>query len=122
LLNHDDIWREKVIKDDLYQCYIDDLKDQGRAFRLSRIMFGKFLNRALPPEYPRITQDWMDVPFTDQNTGWTGKKRRRVYVYCMPDLAKAREFWDKNFGGPFDWPRNEPVQQEVSEAPEARPF
>lgn len=103
ILKEDQEWRGRVVKDDLYDDYINDLKDQGRNFRLSRTGFGKFISRAFPPGWPISKQETVDRPWIN-DTGFTVNMKKRMYVYQLPPLAEVREHWDKNYGGPFNWP------------------
>lgn len=110
LLKQDQDWREKVIKDSLYEDYVNDLRDQGRNFRMSRTGLGKFLHRALPGIEGR--QETADVPWTNEH-GFEVTIRKRVYVYYLPTLADMRAYWDQNMGGPFDWPKVDPAQESL---------
>lgn len=115
-------WVGKVMKDALYDDYINDMRDQGRNFRLSRTAFGKFLQRAFPSGYPISKQEVADVPWVNEQ-GYEVKIRKRVYMYYVPGLAECRSFWDKNFGGPFEWPAVDGSQDELDvEAPGKPPF
>lgn len=123
LLRHDSTgWREKVMKDDLYQDYVNDLRDQGRNFRLSRTWFGKFLTRALPEGWPTSKQENAEVPWVNEQ-GFQVTIKKRVYMYYMPGLQEVRDHWDKNFGGPFEWPALDPKQLETEPTdPNKPPF
>lgn len=109
LLRVDQEWRQDVLKDSLYGDYVGDLKDQGRNFRMSRTGFGKFLSRAFPGNWPESKQEMRDVPFTNEH-GFEVSVKKRAYVYYLPTLFEVREHWDKNFGGPFEWPKVESGQ------------
>lgn len=103
LLRRDQDWRQDVLKDSLYEDYVNDLRDQGRNFRMSRTGFGKFLCRAFPGNWPKSKQEMRDVPFTNEQ-GFEISIKKRAYVYYLPTLFEVREHWDKDFGGPFKWP------------------
>ncbi len=114
LLKTDQSWRQKVMKDDLYDDYVNDLRDQGRNFRMSRTSFGKWLNRAFPEGWPQSKQETVEIPWTNEN----GDKviiKKRPYVYYLPLLDQVRAHWDKYFGGPFDWPKVDPAQESAEE-------
>lgn len=104
LLRIDQEWRQDVLKDSLYEDYVNDLRDQGRNFRMSRTGFGKFLSRAFPGNWPESKQEMRDVPFTNEH-GFEVSVKKRAYVYYLPTLPEVRAHWDKNFGGPFEWPK-----------------
>lgn len=110
LLPDDQEWRQKVLKDRLYDDYVNDLRDQGRNFRMSRTGFGKWLARAFPPGFPASRQEMADVPWTNDH-GFEVVVRKRVYMYHLPPLHEVRDHWDHNFGGPFEWPRVAEAQE-----------
>lgn len=109
LKTHQD-WAPKVMKDSLYDDYVNDLRDQGRNFRMSRTGFGKWLARAFPDGFPVSKQEMADVPWTNEH-GFEVTIKKRVYMYYLPPLLDVRAHWDKNFGGPFDWPKVDAVQE-----------
>jgi hypothetical protein len=113
-------WTGRVLKDTLYDDYINDLKDQGRNFRLSRTGFGRFLHRAFPGEFPLAKQETVEVPWANEH-GFEVMLKKRAYVYYFPSLAECRGFWDQNYGGPFEWPQVD-TQQELEPAKVKEPF
>jgi len=121
LLRRDSDWRVSVMKDALYQDYVDDLKDQGRNFRHSRTAFGKFLSRAFPEGYPICKQEVAEIPWTNEH-GFEVSIKKRVYMYYFPTLAEVRAHWDRNFGGPFLWQTPELAQEELTDADGKPPF
>lgn len=121
LLRIDQEWRQDVLKDSLYEDYVGDLKDQGRNFRMSRTGFGKFLSRAFPGNWPESKQEMRDVPFTNEH-GFEITVKKRAYVYYLPTLQEARDHWDKNFGGPFEWPKVDSGQASFSGDDDDIPF
>ncbi|QYW02155.1 DNA primase [Stenotrophomonas phage Sonora] len=96
-------WPESVIKDRLYDDYIGDMRDQGRNFRATRTAFGKFLQRAMPGEFPLTKQETRDVPWANEH-GFEVHVKKRVYVCYLPTVTELRAHWDQHYGGPFDWP------------------
>lgn len=123
ILKTDQDWRRKVVKDSLYDDYINDLRDQGRNFRMSRTGFGKWLARAFPEGWPDSKQEMAEIPWTNEH-GFEVLIKKRVYMYYFPPLEQVRAHWDKNFGGPFDWPKVEPTQEAIPTAtkPDKPPF
>lgn len=102
-LPHHTHWHSRVSKDDFYEDYINELKAQGRNFRMGRTAFGKFLNRAMPKPYPVSKQQMTDVATRDRD-GFERIVRKRVYYYLLPTLQETRAHWDAQFGGPYPWP------------------
>lgn len=121
LLRIDQEWRQDVLKDSLYEDYVGDLKDQGRNFRMSRTGFGKFLSRAFPGNWPESKQEMRNVPFTNEH-GFEITVKKRAYVYYLPMLQEVRDHWDKNFGGPFEWPKVDSGQGSFSGDDDDTPF
>lgn len=121
LIRGDQEWRDKVVKDRLYDDYVNDLKDQGRNFRLSRTAFGRFLTQALPPGWPQSRQEAVEVPVRNDN-GMEILVRKRMYVYYFPEVDDCRTHWDVQFGGPFDWPKLEMANQTEMEDDGRPPF
>lgn len=109
-LKGDATWRAKVIKDSFYDDYVNDLRDQGRNFRMSRTAFGKFLGRALPKGWPTSKQEQAEVSTVNEQ-GFEIVVNRRVYMYYMPELAMVRDHWNTSMGGPFPWPDIDPTQE-----------
>lgn len=120
LLRGDDEWREKVMKDALYDDYIEDLKDQGRNFRMGRTAFGKFLQRAFPEGWPQSRQETAEVAvYTDGREVFV---KKRVYMYYLPPVSECRAHWDKHFGGPFKWPVLDAQQEPLANRRSKNPF
>lgn len=113
-----DAWEQMQPKDALWQNYINDMRDQGRQFRMSKVGLGKFLARTLPPTYPRCVSDYLETSEQDF-AGWTIRKRRKVGFYELPALHVARAWWDKHMGGPYDWPREEEPNAKIDTTPAA---
>ena len=114
LLMQDTEWREKVLKDALYDDYLNELRDQGRNFRMSRTAFGRFLTRVLPAGWPKSKQEMAEIPWTNEH-GFEVMIKKRAYVYYLPTLEEVREHWDRHMGGPFDWPKIDPSQGDIED-------
>lgn len=123
LLRNDESWPTSVVKDAMYEDYINEMRDQGRNFRATRTAFGKFIGKAMPAEYPVIKQETRDIPWTNEH-GFEVTMKKRVYVCYLPPLSELREHWDKNYGGPFEWPRiyGEQTEMETTETDGRPPF
>ena len=115
-------WPERVAKDDLYDNYVEEMKAQGRNFRMGRTAFGRFLQSAMPGGYPLSKQQTVDVPIRDRD-GFERLVKRRMYFYYLPSLTEMREHWDSQYGGPHSWAVMEDDQVELGSArPEPDPF
>lgn len=115
-------WPTEALKDPLYEDYINDMRDQGRNFRLNRVAFGKFLAKAMPGDYPHVRQESRQVPWANES-GYDVMITKRVYVCYLPPLADVRAHWDANYGGPFDWPAIQGAQDELPAGnPNKSPF
>lgn len=113
-------WREKVLKESVYDDYIEEMKRQGKNFRATRQAFKEFMEKAMPGDWPQTRQEMSDVPFVS-DSGHDMIVRKRAYVYYFPPLAEIREYWDKHFGGPFTWPSYSGDQPELEAKPKDKP-
>lgn len=114
LLERDDTWRVRVLKDRVYTDYILEMDRRRVQYRLSRTNFSRFLQRCCPEGQLVAKQEMSDVP-TVNEAGYEVMERKRAYVYYFPSLDVMRLHWDNHFGGPYDWPAWE-GQQEALEA------
>ena len=109
LLRGQSTWEGRVMKDKFYDDYVLSLQKQGRNFRMSPTALGKFLVTALPEGWPISKQETADIPMINEH-GFEITTKKRVYFYYLPDVHAIREHWDRNMGGPFDWPILEHTQ------------
>ncbi len=107
-------WKPDVLKDSWYDDYIDELQRQGRNFRMPRTAFWKFIGNAMPDGWPITKQETRDVPFTNEQ-GFEITVRKRAYVCYLPPVEEVREYWNINFGGPFNWPKLQGEQASLEE-------
>ena len=123
LLRSETTWKGKVIKDFMYDDYINEMRDQGRNFRMNRTAFWKFLSRSVPEGKLNSKQEVVTVPFTNEH-GFEVEIKKRMYVCYFPELPELRDYWDKHMGGPFHWPQFVDDQGEFDEYHVAneRPF
>jgi hypothetical protein len=110
ILKNSPEWADKVSAEVLYNEYIQRMDQQRRPYRMNPTAFGKFLNHVMPRGEPRKVREVVEVPWFNQETGFQTTIKKRGYVYYLPTLCKARQHWDKFFGGPFEWPEVEGAQ------------
>lgn len=118
LLKRQQEWHTAVPKDDLYQDYVNEMKDIGGNYRLSKNNFMNFLRRVTPNDTVKARQLMVDRTVLNEQ-GYELQVKQRTWCYVLPELSIIREWWDKNQGGPFEWTPVEPVQVEV---PAKQPF
>lgn len=98
-------WPAEVLKHELHKDYLDFANRHRLQRPLHPTAFGRFLTRVMPAGYPRGFQRLTEI------VGYDGDDARmikaRAYWYSLPPLEDCREFWDKNFGGPWNWPKEE---------------
>lgn len=99
-------WDQQVLKERLQSDYLNYCERQKIMRRMSPTALGKFLTKVLPAGFPRSFQRWTELEQYD-STGQPTRRKSRAWFYEMPELDKAREHWDKNFGGPYEWPNSE---------------
>ena len=103
-------WSQSLPKDRLMGDYLRYTEAQRINRRLSPTMLGKFLTRVMPDDYPRGIQRMAEVE-RDDGRGGSVLTRERVYFYDLPTLVDCRTEWDRRYGGPYNWPRDELVAQ-----------
>lgn len=96
----------KVMKDRLYEDYIDEMTRQGVARRATRISLGKFVGRLSPPGFPRSTQEYT-TQRVRQSGGDHYERRVRPWFYEFAPLNEMREHFNKVIGHIEDWPEVE---------------
>lgn len=109
-------WDTTVQKAHLQADYLRYAESQRIMRRVSPTALGKFLSRVLPGEFPASVQRMTDVE-RDDGHGHTHVTRERAYWYDLPTLEESRAEWDRKFGGPYGWPRDdaeEPVAKQAS--------
>jgi hypothetical protein len=104
-------WQQEVTKADLQRDYIAYTERQRIMRRCSPVALGKFLKRALPGPYPKTYQKFMDVT-TGDGFGYERTMRMRAWCYEFPTLEAARAHWDDRFGGPYQWPTDNPPSED----------
>lgn len=88
-------WEAGVLKDSLYNNYVRYSGTTGNKRSITKTAWGMFLRRATPGE------EW---PKSPQRPMMIEGKRKRPRFLEFPTLEECRAHWDKNFGGPFNWP------------------
>jgi len=107
LLAMRDGWTTDVMKQELQRDYINYADQQKLMRRMSPTALGKFLQRVMPDQWPRTFQRWAEVSDQDR-FGHEQTRRVRAWHYELPNIAACREHWDDRFGGPYDWPSEDP--------------
>lgn len=111
LLPHEDNWRTEIIKDELFDDYVDNMRRNNTYNRANRTALGMFLKDVVPGL--RSQQKSAKVAFTTHD-GFTIEKQRRPHFYILPSLEECRKAWDQKFGEQ-DWA---PIAPETPEFPE----
>lgn len=114
-------WQIEVQKEHLQRDYLRFAEDQRLMRRASPTVLGRFLARQLPKTWPRSTQRMTDVE-KDVGTGGVKWARERAYWYEFPPLEACRAAWDKKYGGPFDWPKDEAETERQSGDKDGDPY
>lgn len=114
-------WETRMVKDILYDDYCMQARQAGRAaWNHTPTTFSRFLQRCCPKgTLDGSKQEMCDVPVTNPATGMQSIQHRRAYVWRFPALDVLRDFWDKEMGGPYVWPKWEGSQEDM-DADEAR--
>lgn len=111
ILRHQDSWPESVTKNDLQRDYLNWCDQQKVMRRMSPVAMRRFLKKVMPKNYPVATQIFADVNYQD-SFGQETYRKEKVWNYHLPTIQECRDFWDKRFGGPYEWPDDMPENNE----------
>lgn len=117
MMSRDGQWDSKVLKDSLYNDYIRAMEQRRIPYRAGRNTLSRQLGRFCPPNKLVSKQELADVP-THDGYGAEFIQKKRAYVFYFPSLEVLREYWDKQFGGPYEWPTWEGMQETIPEEAE----
>ncbi len=109
-------WIVEVEKDHLIDNYLNYAQRIGAARRATATALGRFLNQACPGVYPRNKLKKVTV-IVEGLDGEPRQADKRRYHWIFPPLDKCRVWWDQHFGGPYDWPEIEEVEEKQREVP-----
>lgn len=105
-------WATEVLNELLIADYVDYLQQFNIAKRGNATRLGQFLKKACPNLSKVQRREQVTI-----NTRLGGQKTiARPYYYEFPTLEECRKHWDKEFGGPYDWP--EAIQVKDSSQPQ----
>ena len=121
-LRNETHWRTTLPKEKLYDDYCQEMVRQNATYRATRHALTKLIQKHCPPDTFRVCQEVMEVPVAS-DFGGEYLEKRRIQVYKVPDLKTMRDWWDKNNGGPFDWPDwGDQLQSEIPPEESKPPF
>ncbi len=103
LLSTHAAYEPKVMKDALYDDYVEELQRMGIMRRLSRIALGKFIAKMCPLGFPGSTQDYVRTDAVSSR-GESYQRKTRPWFYTFPPLAELREQFTKSIGVIEPWP------------------
>lgn len=118
LLPEHNSWHSDICTIDLTTDFVNYCRSFGMSRRGNATRLGFSLKRFVPdmePTEQRRTPVQVTMPDGGQ------KSINRPYFFKFPSLEKCREAWDKNFGGPYEWPTTTPADEEP-ELPQKPPF
>lgn len=109
LMAHHGDWQTDVTVADIHDDYLSYCRQfgihrKGSAYAV-RQAIESFVAKGFPEKYQGKTPIEIPMPNGER------KIVPRPYWYKFPSLDECRAFWDKNFGGPYDWPK---IEQGVS--------
>lgn len=90
-------WPKEVAKEGLQSDYLDYCLKLRNQKPMTPTALGKFLNRAMPADYPRGFQKWTNRVTYDED-GEPRQERDRVYFYEVAPIQACRDHWEKNWG------------------------
>jgi hypothetical protein len=101
LLPSHDRWEREVMKDELFNDYVNHMQRTGILRRCTPTMLKSFLSRVLPRPYPIQSQRWAEI--TIKGAKGEMRVRRRPYFFEMPSIEDARAMWTERLGGEYKW-------------------
>jgi hypothetical protein len=117
-------WEDDISKDDLYEDYVEEMEHMGIHRRHSREALGKFLTKfCSPPGATEYADKWPKVFQKEVNFSKRGKfgeeitERGRKRFCKFPTLKQCRAVFDKDYGGPYEWHPEEPIQPNLTRQP-----
>lgn len=105
-------WPSYAFSSHLAHDFSEFLKRWSRGGRSSSTRFGLLLKRIMPEDWRAKTR----VAGTHAVICEDGQERsiQRPWAVQLPSLDDCRRIWDRNFGGPYDWP-NAPPEKDLPE-------
>lgn len=99
-----------IFATELQYDFISHCKAWNIHNRSTITRLGRFLNQVCPGQGVERTQ----IRGTHPVRGIDGQVTdvARPHAYRFPDLETCRAWFDKHFGGPFDWPEVEPIEEQ----------
>lgn len=102
----EDEWNENVPLNMLYLDYVEYARAVSSGRRLPKSTWAAFMRRAIPNLMRKqiiVDRGW------DAAAPGAPAINKRAYHYTFEDLESCRKHWDKNFGGPYEWPQVDEV-------------
>lgn len=112
-------YETKVIKDLLYEDYVDEMVSQGVQRRLNRISLGKFISKVSPGSYPESVQEYVRTP-ARSSRGSDYARKSRPWHYLFPSLEEMRKMFERSVGKMDAWPK--PEEEGASPLGDDTPF
>jgi hypothetical protein len=100
-------WGPRILRENLLYDFTQHVAKFGGRGKTSEISIRRFLSRVMPGHYPRRKQG--SQPAYVKQLDGSEKTATRPYYYYVPPLQACRDYWDEHFGGPYDWPEVEVV-------------
>lgn len=121
LLLEQDEWCDFVVIDLLVQDYINYTKNFNMSRRGNATRMGMALNDFFPGGTKRFQRTApVEIPQPDG----TKKRVGRPWCYRIPSLEECRKHFDAQFGGPYNWEADEPLDDipDYGADTDGRPF
>jgi hypothetical protein len=105
-------WQVDVPCQVLATDFLEYMKTAGRGPRYNGcyVYMRSFLKRVLPDGYPRRRQRTRTIETTMPDG--SRRKLHRPYYWVFPSLQECRDYWDEEFGGPWDWSEVEVLDED----------
>lgn len=112
-------WSNWLKSNDIYKDFILTQQATGNNRRANETMLGMFLKKVCPGLQKK--QRTVEERWEDPQYGGVKVTHVRRWCHLFPSLAKCRQYFDEQYGGPYEWQQ---VAAEEGELPNTneRPF
>lgn len=116
-------WQDHIRTEVVYNDCIKAFEKAGIYRKMNMTAFGIFIRKVCPGEgkWPKKDQKYFEEDIPDPGfPGLTKSVKRRGFFYSFPSLKDCRDFFDESFGGPYNWTKLAPTDDQMKLASEER--
>lgn len=111
IFDDDPGWPDKVFSSRLCFDFISYVKSWGAGSRSNSSKLGRFLAKVFPEGWKHRAQ--LKEKAHVIGIDGIGRDVQRPYVNRIPPLEHCRQIWENLYGGPYEWPIIEDIDEET---------